>query len=196
MDQTTSNQSNPKESGSSTSIRCDIGKTDPTKLPKGIKPSVGCNMEFKYKSQLEKHQRSAHVFGYYRCEYCSTLFKHDNKRKAHQEEKHERDGCEVPRSFNSTNTAWSHNAEKRQYECHENDKCLNYMPTDYQNFVGHVSKHREGEKVVFATNRTKCIKCNMECSTRFSAMSHDCVKKVKNENIKTEKMKSEEKSEL
>lgn len=54
-------------STSHTTIRCEVGKIDLKYLPKGIKPSNGCNMEFQYKSQLEKHQRLLLLLLFYYC---------------------------------------------------------------------------------------------------------------------------------
>lgn len=176
-------------SGNATNYRCEVGKTDEKYLMPDINPEIGCNREFKYKSQLDQHQQQVHVFGYYRCAYCSSLFKNDNKRQAHQADKHENAICDDPRRHNSTNTAWSHNPNKLQYECHETSNCLNYMPKDYRNYQEHTMRHRENDKIMFATNPVKCEKCGASCSTQFSFSSHKCEEKS---SVKLEKIKTEE----
>lgn len=59
---------------------CRVGKKD-DEIDDKSEPNIGCNRQFSYKSQLEYHQQIVHVFGYFRCEFCSLLFKQDDKRR-------------------------------------------------------------------------------------------------------------------
>lgn len=131
----------------------------------------GCTMSYKYEFELERHRKIVHVFAYYQCQYCKSIFKEHRKKEQHEKDEHS-DGASDPRVHNSMNTAWSHSDTTMEYRCHDNKNCQRYPPENYATFEQHVERHNEKDRVIFATNSIICSRCNVEYSTRFGYESH------------------------